>query len=188
MSLFKNQEFAVNSKYLDNCIFAIAEGDLSSMNELYEHTHVKVYSYALSLLKNRHDAEDVTHDCYVTIYNSAYQYKSKGKPLAWMITIAKNLALAKLNDKNRYDDKDISEYQFSNDEELSVEERMTLESCMKVLNGEERQVVILHAISGFKHREIAKILDMSLSGVLSKYNRAIKKLKAQFEKGDSDDK
>lgn len=178
------QEKTVNSKYLEECIFAIAKNDLSYMNELYIYTHVQVYSYVLSLLKNKHDAEDITHDAYVTVYNNAHLYKSKGKPLAWIITIARNLSLTRLNDRKRYDDHDISEYQIADKQGLSSVDRITLDACLNQLNDEERQVVVLHAISGFKHREIAQILDMSLSGVLSKYNRAIKKLKAQYEKGE----
>ena len=179
-----NQEKTINSKYLDECIFAMAKNDLSYMNELYNYTHVKVYSYVLSILKNKHDAEDITHDTYVTVYNNAHLYKSKGKPLAWIITIARNLSLAKVNDRKRFDGNDISEYQIADEKGLSSVDRVTLETCMSHLSDEERQVVVLHAISGFKHREIAQILDMSLSGVLSKYNRAIKKLKAQYEKGE----
>ena len=178
-----NQNTSINSKYLDECIFRISENDLSYMNELYDLTQVCIYSYALSILKNKYDAEDVTHDCYVTVFNSAHQYKSNSKPLAWLITITRNLALAKLNEKKRYADKDISEYQIADEKDLSDIDRITLDTCLNWLNDEERQVVVLHAISGFKHREIAKILDMSLSGVLSKYNRAIKKLKTRYEKG-----
>ena len=182
------QNVTLNSKYLDECIFAIAKNDLSYMNELYELTHVNVYSYVLSIVKNRHDAEDVTHDCYVAVYNNADTYKSNGKPLAWIITIARNLALAKLKDRNRFDERDIGEYQIADESSnLSPIERDTLETCLNILSDEERQVVILHAISGFKHREIARILDMSLSGVLSKYNRAMNKLKAQYGKGKEND-
>ena len=175
----------VDSKYLDECIFAIAKQDLSYMSELYTHTCTKVYSYSLSILKNKEDAEDVMHDTYMAVYESAYQYKSKGKPMAWIITIARNLAYAKLNDKKRYAEKDIGEYeyQFINDENLSPIDKITLETCLNKLSEEEREVVILHS-SGFKHREIAGITNLSLSGVLSKYNRAIKKLKDQYEKGE----
>ncbi len=182
------QNVTLNSKYLDECIFAIAKNDLSYMNELYELTHVNVYSYVLSIVKNRHDAEDVTHDCYVAVYNNADMYKSNGKPLAWIITIARNLALAKLKERNRFDERDIGEYQIADESSnLTPIERDTLETCLNILSDEERQVVILHAISGFKHREIARIMDMSLSGVLSKYNRAMNKLKAQYGKGKEND-
>ena len=58
-----------------------------------------------------------------------------------------------------------------------TEERMVLEAAFHVLNQEERQIVILHAVSGLKHKEISQIMKRPLSTVLSKYNRAIKKLK-----------
>ena len=48
---------------------------------------------------------------------------------------------------------------------------------MRNLSEEERQIVMLHAVAGFKHREIAATLDLPLATVLSKYNRALKKLK-----------
>ena len=48
---------------------------------------------------------------------------------------------------------------------------------MKILSDEERQIVTLHAVSGFKHREIAGFLDIPLPTVLSRYNRALKKLR-----------
>ena len=80
------------------------------------------------------------------------------------------------------DEKDISEYQFTHEETVSAIDRITLDSLMNHLNDEEREVVVLHS-SGFRHREIAQMTGLSLSGVLSKYNRAMKKLKERYEKG-----
>ena len=53
------------------------------------------------------------------------------------------------------------------------------------LEPEERQIILLHAISGLKHREIAQLLERPLSTVLSKYHRGLKKMKALM-KGESD--
>ena len=52
----------------------------------------------------------------------------------------------------------------------------------------ERKIVVLHAISGLRHREIAKLLDMPLGTVLSTYNRAINKIKKHLEGGNNCDK
>ena len=172
-----------DSKYLDECLLSIKNGDLSYMSNLYNATNNNIYSYALSILRNKEDAEDVTHDCYVTIYNYIHQYQSKGKPLAWMITITRNLALARINERNKIDERVIEDINLQAQEGLSPTDRDLIEICLNTLNQEERQVVILHAVSGFKHREIAQIMNMTLPGVLSKYNRAIKKVKAQLEKG-----
>jgi RNA polymerase sigma-70 factor (ECF subfamily) len=55
---------------------------------------------------------------------------------------------------------------------------------LKLLSDEERQIITLHAVSGLKHRQIAELLDIPLSTVLSKYNRAIKKLQNKTEGGN----
>ena len=60
---------------------------------------------------------------------------------------------------------------------LSFEEKELIGSALKLFAETERRIVILHAASGLKHREIAKQLDIPLPTVLSKYARAIKKLK-----------
>lgn len=61
------------------------------------------------------------------------------------------------------------------------EDRLILETAFRILSKEECQIIILHAVSGLKHREISGILHLPLSTVLSKYNRGIKKLRAQLE-------
>jgi RNA polymerase sigma-70 factor (ECF subfamily) len=58
---------------------------------------------------------------------------------------------------------------------------MVIAACMEQLTEQERQIVALHALAGFKHREIAAILRLPLPTVLSKYNRALKKLRQHLE-------
>ena len=62
-------------------------------------------------------------------------------------------------------------------------DRLVLEAALKALNEEERRVVLLHAVSGLKHREIAQDLGEPLSTVLSRYHRALKKLKRYLTEG-----
>ncbi len=65
-------------------------------------------------------------------------------------------------------------------ESTTQEDKALIQTCMESLSDEERQILVLHAVAGFKHREIAKILGLKLSTVLSKYHRAIKKMKENF--------
>ena len=57
---------------------------------------------------------------------------------------------------------------------------MILETALKTLGEEERQIVMLHAVSGLKHREIAALLGLSLPTTLSRYHRALAKLQKQL--------
>lgn len=169
---------------IDRCISEIATGGPSganaAMRELYALTSSSVYGFALSILKNSYDAEDVLHDCYVLIYSAAAGYRSAGKPMAWILTIAKNLSLKKLREggRNAGISPEEAESSLTLSLEASMEDRAIVAACLKKLSDEERQIVVLHAVSGFKHRETAEFLKLPLPTVLSKYHRALKKLRA----------
>ncbi len=168
----------MNSAELDILIQKTSEGDMKALEEIYNDTRESVYAYALSLVKNLHDAEDVLQECYINIYRGSSGYVSKGKPLAWILTITKNLCFKKFNENK--DRVELTEDEWAKHLEgftdLTPEERTVLRDCMSLLSDEERQVVELHAISGYRHREIADLLGMPLSTVISKYNRALQKL------------
>ena len=104
--------------------------------------------------------------------------------MAWILTITRNLCLLKLRERKRMADIPPENWEpyLQACENASPEDRLILTECMKLLSDEERQIVILHAVAGFKHRETAKLLELPLSTVLSKYNRAMKKLKNHIGK------
>lgn len=80
---------------------AVAAGSTEALERLYNTAKAAVYSYSLSVLRNVQDAEDVLHDCFVNIFTAAAGYRPHGKPMAWIITIAKNLCFARLRQHNR---------------------------------------------------------------------------------------
>ncbi len=168
---------------LDALIKGISNGSQVALEQLYRYTHSSVYSFALSILKNTHDAEDVLHDCYIAIWNGAGNYRSQGKPLAWIMTITRNLCLQQIRKHQKTEDipQDEWERHLFDNGELTMEDKSVLSACMALLSEQERQIVTLHAVSGFKYREIAEFLDLPLSTVLSKYHRAIKRLKQHLQ-------
>ena len=66
----------------------------------------------------------------------------------------------------------------------NADHRMLLESAMEILEEEERQILFLHAVAGWKNREIAEYLGKNLNTVLSKYQRSIKKLQEHLGKDE----
>ena len=174
---------------LDLCIERTGECDREAFAALYQSTSGAVFAYALSVLKNRQDAEDVLHDCYVNIYQTAQTYRSEGKPMAWIMTITRNLCLHKLRERGRRAERPDCDWELllRADSGLGDEERVLLRACMDALGGEERRIFLLHAVSGFKHREIAEFMELPLATVLSKYSRAVKKMRKFLEEAEQDD-
>ena len=171
---------------LDAQLARIAQGDQEALAHLYNKTRAAVYGFALSLLKNVQDAEDVLQDTFVQVYLSAGQYRSHGKPMAWLITIARNLALSRLREHGKTVTMSPEDWQiqFADLAGSDQDDRLVLESLLQLLSDEERQIVVLHALTGLKHREIAALLELPLPTVLSKYNRALKKLKTAWKEAE----
>ena len=171
-----------SSGTLDGYLSQIACGDSRGMDALYQAAAPGVYAYALSVLKDPYNAEDVLQDTFLRILDSASSYRSQGKPMAWILTITRNLCYKRLADQQRYGALPLADWCETVDtsSQLTRDDALVIRACLKELSDEEQQIVLLHAVSGFKHREIAAMLDMKLSTVLSKYNRAMKKLKANF--------
>ena len=169
----------MKSAELDILIKKVASGDMDALESIYNMTREQVYSYAMSILKNPTEAEDVLHDCYIRIYHGASGYSSQGKPLAWIFTITRNLCLRILNESSKRVDITEEEWERKLDsyDKLTTEEKAIMKDCLLKLTEEEQQIITLHALSGYKHREIAETLGKPLSTVLSRYNRALSKLR-----------
>ena len=67
---------------LDRLLQGVAGGDRDALAELYGRARTAVYALALSYLKNPTEAEDVTQDTFVQIWEKAPAYRSEGKALA----------------------------------------------------------------------------------------------------------
>lgn len=171
---------------LDTCIARIADGDKEALAQLYTQTRAAVYGFALSVLKNPHDAEDVLQDTYLQVWNAAASYRARGKAMAWLLTIARNLAMDRLRRQKRTEPLAWEDWEncFAGNPAVSQEDRLALAALLTALGSEERQIVILHALTGLKHREIASLLGLPLPTVLSKYNRALKKLRLAWKEAD----
>ena len=161
----------------EELIRAVGQGDREAFYRLYQDTARPLYSYILSLTKSTYEAEDIMQEAFLTVWTKAAVYVPQGKPLAWLFTITRNLCRDLQRNKSR--DGQTPE-DLENDARFSYisdpTDRLVLEAALKALGDEERQIVLLHAVSGLKHREIAADLGLPLSTVLSRYNRSLKKL------------
>jgi len=177
-----------DARELDMLISCIAQGGRPELERLYRKTSPAVYGYALSILKNSSAAEDVMQDTYVSIAQNSAGYRSQGKPMAWIMTITRNLAYMRLqrSEARNVPLDDYTELASEGDEYTESDRKLMIKTALEVLSAEERQIVTLHAVSGLKHREIARMLNMPLSTVLTKYKRSLEKLKKKLGGDDGD--
>ncbi len=167
----------IRNKRIERLIAELGAGNMSAMGELYELISPDVYAFALGKTANRDNAEDITQDTFIQIYKYAKRYEPQGKPLAWIFTAELNLIRRQYTLNSRhitYDD--TIDTSASDDAADNISGKILVNELLLRLDESEREVVVLHIVSGMKHKEIAELLGAPISTVLSRYNRAIKKL------------
>lgn len=167
----------------DQLLAQIAAGSVDALARLYEQVRGAVYGAALSYLKNGEDAQDVMQDVFVKIWDGAPAYEPRGSAMAWIMTITRNEALMAL--RSRSHGAQLEEEAWaaipSASSGVTEDDKILLQQALGILSDQERKIVIFHGAAGLRHREVAQILNLPLSTVLSKYHRALKKMKDNME-------
>jgi len=171
-------------KVSDRLMKQVAKYDSIAFEQLYNQSSGAVFGLAMSILGHQADAEDVVQETFISIYNKASTYKGKGKGMAWIFTITRNHALMKIRERNKHSHIDLDEVHNVGNEN-TIEEDIHKETLVKVLlntlKEDERQIVVMHAMSNMKHKDIAQVMNLPLSTVLSKYKRSLDKLRLRME-------
>ena len=85
-----------NRRELEQLLSGVAARSQDDLAELYRRTRTAVYGLALSYLRNAHDAQDLTQDVFVHIWDTAGQYRPTGSPVGWILAVCRNLCLMHL--------------------------------------------------------------------------------------------
>lgn len=167
----------MKNKDLDLLLRKMKTGNEDAFVELYNSTKKGLFAFIYTYLNNYQDSEDILLETFIKIRSNIQRYKDNTNPTAWMFQIAKNEALNYINKNKRVEYVDFQEnVSIAGNYEMDVEGKQILEITIKVLSQDEARIVLLHAVDGYKHQEISKILNMPLGTVLWKYNKAIKVL------------
>lgn len=154
-------------------------GDINAFTILYSRYQKKLYSYAFYRLGNSADAEDAVSDCVLSAFEQISQLKSAEAFSSWIFRILYCCCTSAMkNQINQRHMDDIADHEnmlcITYDE---TDEQIELKKALALLNEEEREIVLLSVVAGFKSREIAKINGMTAGSVRSKLSRSLAKMK-----------
>ena len=104
LSMLMTTEYAPaeDRRELQQLLLHIAGGERDALAALYQCTRTAVYGLALSYLKNAQDAQDLTQDVYVQVWDCAAQYRPIGSPMGWLLTVCRSLCLMRLRREERH--------------------------------------------------------------------------------------
>ncbi|WP_114491488.1 RNA polymerase sigma factor [Candidatus Ulvibacter alkanivorans] len=157
------------------------ENDREAQGELYRRYKDHLFRLCLKYCKNRTEAEDTLQESFLTIFSKIEQYNGKGSFEGWMTRITINKAIAKYH-KFRFTlpiKEDIVEQPIMEVKKLthSLDEVLTL---VQQLPDRYRLVFSLYCLDGYSHKEIAKLLNISVGTSKSNLHRAKQFLKERL--------
>ena len=146
-----------------------------------------IYRITYDVLQNKADAEDVTSDFFVKLWNISDKYKKGNGHKAWLARIARNMAIDYLR-KNRkevlsdvpaevFDNSINSDNTTTGQYENKVLDSITINQMLSCLKEKERQIINMKIIGELTFKEISEILDIPMGTVTWRYQSAIKNLK-----------
>ena len=145
----------------------IATGDEAAFKRLYARYADRVFRYALTLLRNRHLAEEVVQETMVAVWEGAGSFKGSSRVSTWIFGVARNQAHALLRREAR-GARTANEPLVLPDPAGQVEKVERVRSALERLPPQQREVVFLAFYEGLSYREIAGILRIPEGTVKSR--------------------
>lgn len=141
-------------------------GDTSSFEELVRRHLKAAYAVALAVTNDADDAEDVAQDSFVVALQRLDDCADPDRFSAWLLKIVRNRALNLKRSQTRRAAVGLEEVSVASNsdpvreaERVILRERLLIE--MKALTELQRQVLMLHDLEGYRHREVAEALGIS---------------------------
>jgi RNA polymerase sigma-70 factor (ECF subfamily) len=138
-----------------------SDGDGDAIGELYDRYAGRVYSHVRRMMRDRHDAEDVTQLVFLKLTWTLDRYDERsGDFCAWLLRVARNLAIDEMRRRRPV---------LVGDEATAM--RSALREALAELSADQREVIVLRQFIGLRPREIADRMERSEGSVHALYHR-----------------
>ena len=168
---------------LKELISGCKKGDRKAQEQLYRKYSKILFGVCLKYSRNKVEAEDNLHDCFMTIYDKIGQYKSKGSFEGWMKRIAVNTVLQKYRKAQHLN---VVTENLMEEIELDAGygdiSLQTLLKYIQELPNKYRLTFNMYVLDGYTHKEISEALGTSLGTSKSNLARARMILKEKIKK------
>jgi RNA polymerase sigma-70 factor (ECF subfamily) len=165
-------------------------GDSDAFERIYRLHSRRVYALCLRMAGNPAEAEDLTQEAFLTVLRKIQTFRGQSAFSTWLHRVAVNLVLMRLRKKTSLESSPEKINEQDGDRGRSREElsgpdlllagsidRVNLERAIGQLAPCHKLVVELHDIQGYKHKEIAQIMDWSIGNSKAQLHRARRHLR-----------
>ncbi|MCA1591289.1 MAG: RNA polymerase sigma factor [Acidobacteria bacterium] len=162
-----------------------AEGDGSAFEELYRRHFRRVYLLSLRMMGNPTEAEDMTQEVFVNLFNKIGSFRGESAFTTWLHRMTVNQVLMHFRKRSTRSEMTTIEGETpiqivkgtENPNAMPVVDRISLESAISQLPTGYRTVFVLHDVEGYEHDEIARMLGIAEGTSKSQLHKARLKLR-----------
>ncbi len=193
LAAFGPPSMSPDKRSVDEQVLArLAQGDHGAFEELYARHATLIFLFALRLLHNRAEAEDVVQDVFTQAWTEAARYNStRGAVAAWMLMLTRSRAIDRMRARrgiprgpgDLHDAVSLAHAAPPPDMQLLTnEETRMLRSALALLPVKQRSALQLAYYEDLTHSEIANRLKEPLGTVKSRIRQAVIKLRGLLQR------
>ncbi|MFP5245221.1 MAG: sigma-70 family RNA polymerase sigma factor [Thermoanaerobaculia bacterium] len=173
---------------------AVAQGNVSAFEALYDRYASTVYALLLRILTNPDDAQEVLQETFVKAWTSAKMFDAvRGTEAAWLISIARSRAIDRLRSRRvRLEREDEAGREISirsafvdsttgADDAIQAEERTAVRGALAELPLPQRIALELAYFEGLSQSEIAERLQEPLGTIKTRMQLGMKKMRERLQ-------
>ncbi len=172
----------------EHLVKQLKKGDVSSFNLIFKNYNQKVYNFCLQLLKNKNEAEEITQEVFIALWQNRDKIDTKSSIVAYILAIARN-QIYKVFRKSLYKQAYIenlinsqSKMDFITEDQVMYNELNSfLNISIEKLPPKRREVFILSRMEGLTYKEIAQKLNIAENTVDVQIRKALDFIKDSFK-------
>jgi RNA polymerase sigma-70 factor (ECF subfamily) len=168
-----------------------SDGDGEAIGELYDRYAGRVYGHVRRMMRDHHDAEDVTQLVFLKLTWNLDRYDERsGDFCAWLLRVARNLAIDELRRRRPvllaevYASGSRPSAEDGSDEATALRAG-ALREALAELSADQREVIVLRQFMGLRPREIADRMERSEGSVHALYHRGRVAMRASLANAES---
>lgn len=189
----------MDERQFERAVARMVQGDKTGLKEIYENYAGYIYRIIYEVLQNKENAEDVTGDFFIRLWDKAEQFKPGNGHRGYLAVMARNMAVDFLRKHRREEltalmqdlgtgpeeeargveiyQKNAGSLKGADTVEEEVLGNMTVNQALATLKPAERQIVSLKVLGELTFKEIAECMKIPMGTVTWKYQNAMKKLR-----------
>jgi len=156
---------------LSSAIARAKQGDQSALHFLYVRYADDVYGFINSIVRDHHEAEDITQNVFAKLMRIIGKYEQREVPFsAWILRVARNAALDHMRARRQIPFEEVRTTDEGH-EQVSFERFQSIRTALDLLPADQREVLILRHIAGLTPGEIADVLGKTESSIHGLHHR-----------------